>query len=67
MVLKTCFPLRVRPCFPSCLSTCKGIPCGFAPPGKPRGFAFVGFTCRADAEKAISLVNGQVRLFGCLL
>ena len=32
--------------------------CG--PPGKPRGFAFVGFTSRGDAEKAIALVNGQV-------
>ena len=26
--------------------------------GKPRGFAFVGFTCRAHAERGIALVNG---------
>ena len=27
--------------------------------GKSRGFAFVGFTCKAHAEKAISLVNAS--------
>lgn len=27
--------------------------------GKPRGFAFASFTCRADAERAIALVNQQ--------
>lgn len=27
--------------------------------GKPRGFAFVGYTCRAHAERGIRLVNGQ--------
>jgi nucleolar protein 4 len=26
--------------------------------GQPRGFAFVGYTCRAHAERAIKLVNG---------
>ena len=26
--------------------------------GKPRGFAFIGFTCRAHAERGIKLVNG---------
>ena len=33
--------------------------------GKPRGFAFAGFTCRAHAEKAIVLVNGQVHTNTC--
>ena len=28
--------------------------------GKLRGFAFAGFMCRAHAEKAIKLCNGQV-------
>ena len=27
--------------------------------GRGRGFAFVGFTCKAHAERAIKLVNGQ--------
>jgi nucleolar protein 4 len=27
--------------------------------GKARGFAFVGYTCRAHAERGIRLVNGQ--------
>ncbi len=39
----------------------QGTPHLSGPPGKPRGFAFVGFTSRGDAEKAIALVNGQVR------
>ena len=26
--------------------------------GTPRGFAFVGFTCRSHAERGIKLVNG---------
>ena len=29
------------------------------PEGKPRGFAFVGFTSRASAERGMRLVNGQ--------
>jgi len=28
------------------------------PDGRPRGFAFAAFTCRAHAEKAISVANG---------
>ena len=28
--------------------------------GKARGFAFAGFMCRAHAEKAIKVANGQV-------
>lgn len=28
--------------------------------GKPRGFAFAGFTCRVHAERAIALANGKV-------
>ena len=31
-------------------------PCGSD--GKPKGFAFIGFCCRAHAERAISLING---------
>lgn len=27
--------------------------------GKPRGFAFVGFICRAHAERGVKLVNGK--------
>ena len=27
--------------------------------GRGRGFAFVGFTCKAHAERGIKLVNGQ--------
>ncbi|CAL5229018.1 g12263 [Coccomyxa viridis] len=30
------------------------------PDGKARGFAFAGFMCRAHAEKAIKVANGQV-------
>lgn len=30
-----------------------------SPEGRSRGFAFVGFTCKAHAEKAISLVNAS--------
>lgn len=29
--------------------------------GKMKGFAFVSFTCRAHAERAILAVNGKVR------
>lgn len=28
--------------------------------GRGRGFAFVGFTTRLEAERAIALVNGKV-------
>lgn len=30
-----------------------------SPDGKGRGFAFVGYTCRAHAERGIKAVNGQ--------
>lgn len=29
------------------------------PDGRPRGFAFLGFTCRAHAEKGIKMMNAQ--------
>lgn len=32
---------------------------GFSLAGKLRGFAFASFTCRADAERAIALLNQQ--------
>jgi hypothetical protein len=33
-----------------------------APAGKPKGFAFASFMCHADAERAIALVNKQVKM-----